>query len=210
VSERAVAPGYALKDGTSMAAPYVAGVAALVLAANGNALSPYQVLRQITNTAIDTGSAGRDDASGHGIVNPRAAVTLRAPEDDTDEVNDDIKWVRDVVRLQAVRRPVVVRATIDQHEDADDVYAVRLRRGERLRVTMTRTRGMLDLYLWDTGTRTVATGDRNVARHLVRYRRGGVRPSVIAYRATRAGVHYVNVFARRGGGPYTLRLVRGG
>ena len=210
VTERVVAPGYALKDGTSMAAPYVSGVAALVLGANRGDLSAYQVLRQITNTAIDTGPAGRDDASGHGIVNPRAAVTLRAPEDDTEEVNDDVKWVMGVTRLQAARRPVTVRATADQHEDADDVYAVRLRRGERLRITLSRSRGMLDLYLWNTGTRTVATGDVNLARHLVRYRRGSNRRSVIAYRATRTGMHYVNVFARRGGGAYTLGLVRGG
>ena len=51
VTDRAVAPGYALKDGTSMAAPYVTGVASLVMAANGGRLSPYQVARQITNTA---------------------------------------------------------------------------------------------------------------------------------------------------------------
>lgn len=210
VTERAVAPGYALKDGTSMAAPYVAGVASLVQGANGNALSPYQVLTQINNTATDIGRRGRDDTSGHGVVNPGAAVTLNAPADDPDEVNDDVKWLSGVTRLAPRGRALVVDAAVDSVEDPDDVYAVRLARGERLRVTLTRTRGQFDLYVWNTGTRTVSTGDVNLARHLVRYTRGSNRPGVAVYRARRAGVHYVNVFARRGAGPYTLRLVRGG
>ncbi|WP_217923382.1 S8 family peptidase [Miltoncostaea oceani] len=210
VTERVVTPGYALKDGTSMAAPYVAGVASLVQGANGNALSPFQVLTQITNTATDIGRRGRDDTSGHGVVNPGAAVTLNAPEDDPGEVNDDVKWLAGVTRLGETGRPVEIDAAVDSVEDPDDVYAVRLARGERLRVTLTRRRGQFDLYVWNTGTRTVATGDVNLARHLVRYKRGSSRPGVAVYRAERAGIHYVNVFARRGAGPYTLRLVRGG
>ncbi|CAN0466928.1 unnamed protein product, partial [Phaeothamnion confervicola] len=131
--ERVVAPGYALKNGTSMAAPYVSGVAALVMAANGNTLTPYQVERQIENTAIDTGPTGRDDTSGYGIVNPRAAVTLRSPQDDTEEINDDIKWLPRSPGLQELGRPSVIHATSDQNDDPDDVYAIRLRRGERVR-----------------------------------------------------------------------------
>ena len=110
VTEREVAPGYALKDGTSMAAPYVSGVAALVMAANGNALSPYQVLRQIENTANDLGPAGRDNVNGYGVVNPRAAVTLPGPADDVDEVNDDVKWLKGSIRLTEAK-PLVVTAT---------------------------------------------------------------------------------------------------
>ncbi len=210
VTERAVAPGYALKDGTSMAAPYVAGVASLVQAANGGTLSPFQVAQQITNTATDIGPRGRDDRTGHGVVNPRAAVTLRTPADDTEEVNDDVKWIRGTTRIAETGRPLLLRATAHSVEDPDDVYAVRLVRGQRLRVTLTRARGQFDLYLWNTGTRTVATGDANLARHLVRYRRGTSGRSVVVYRARRTGLHYVNVFARRGAGPYTLRMIRGG
>lgn len=210
VTERVVAPGYALKDGTSMAAPYVAGVASLVLGANNGALSPFQLLHQITNTATDIGRRGRDDRTGHGVVNPRAAVTLTAPADDGEEVNDDVKWLRGATRLNQTGRPLVVRATVDEIEDPDDVYAVRLVKGQRLRLTLKRSRGQFDVYLWNTGTRTVATGDANLDRHLVRYRRGTSGRSVVVYRAERSGLHYVNVFARRGAGPYTLRMVTGG
>ena len=58
ISDRVVQPGYALKDGTSMSAPFVTGVAALVMAANPGGLSPWQVLRQIENTARTSGRAG--------------------------------------------------------------------------------------------------------------------------------------------------------
>jgi subtilisin family serine protease len=212
VGERATGPrsGYALKDGTSMAAPYVAGVAALVMASNDGLLSPYQVMRQIENTAVDLPPGGRDASSGAGIVNPRAAVTLTAPADDTGEVNDDVKWVTGTKRLKEVGRTLRLEATADRVEDPDDVYAVRLRRGERLRIVLTYGRGRLDLYLWRPGTRTVATGRGNVARNLIRYRGGASKRKVIVYRATRAGRHFVNVFARRGAADYAVDLVRGG
>jgi subtilisin family serine protease len=207
VSERVVRPGYALKDGTSMAAPFVAGVAALVMASNRGALSGYQVMSQIQNTATDIGSRGRDDFSGHGVVNPRAAVTLNAPADDTDEVNDDVKWVSRAISLNQ-RRPATIKASADRVEDPDDVYAVRLRKGERLRMDLFHRRGTLDLYLWNPGTRTVSTGENNLARHLVRFRSGVKRRTVMTVTAPKAGRYYVNVFARAGKSTYTLRLTR--
>ncbi|MBY0395383.1 MAG: S8 family serine peptidase, partial [Thermoleophilia bacterium] len=209
VAERSVAAGYALKDGTSMAAPYVAGVAALIQAANGNALSPHQVAAQIVNTATDVAPRGRDDMSGYGIVNPRAAVTLRPPADDVAEVNDDVKWLTGAKRL-AARRPQVIRATIDRDRDPDDVYAVFLRRGDRLRATLSHRRGVLDLYLWGPGTRTVTTSRANLRRNLIAFRGGRTpRTKAIVHRAERTGRYYVNVFARRGAGEYRLAIRRG-
>ena len=65
--------GYAYGDGTSMASPYVAAAAALVRSANGG-LSESAVVTDLTTTATDLGPAGRDDASGSGLVNPLKAV----------------------------------------------------------------------------------------------------------------------------------------
>ena len=209
VTERVVRPGYALKDGTSMSAPYVSGVAALVMGSNGNALSPYQVARQIENTAVDIGAAGRDNATGYGIVNPRAAATLRAPADDASEVNDDIKWLTGSKRLQQKGPPLTVEATIDRFDDPDDVYAVTMNRGERLSVTLTYRRGISDLYLWRPGTTTVRTQSASYKRNLIRYRGGSRKTKRIVYVAKKNGRHFVNVYARRGGTDYTVSLRRG-
>lgn len=64
---------YAQFDGTSVASPYAAGVAALVLSRNPtlNAAQVDAILRQ---TAIDLGPAGYETSYGHGVVKARAAL----------------------------------------------------------------------------------------------------------------------------------------
>ncbi|MFT5150612.1 MAG: serine protease [Planctomycetota bacterium] len=66
---------YGFYQGTSMAAPHVAGVAALMLAIDPD-LTPGQIESFLTQTATDLGAPGRDDIFGHGLVNAFAAVSL--------------------------------------------------------------------------------------------------------------------------------------
>ena len=67
---------YALQ-GTSMATPHVAGVAALVYA---NGVHDPDAIRSILNsTAKDLGPSGRDNTFGHGLVDPVAALNKKAP-----------------------------------------------------------------------------------------------------------------------------------
>jgi serine protease len=66
---------YGAKMGTSMAAPHVSGVLALMLALYPE-LSPTQVEFLLEDGTItdDLGAAGRDDQFGHGLINARKAV----------------------------------------------------------------------------------------------------------------------------------------
>lgn len=64
---------YATVWGTSFAAPTVAGVLALMFAANGD-LTPQQAMSILNTTATDMGSVGRDKFFGYGKVNAAAAV----------------------------------------------------------------------------------------------------------------------------------------
>lgn len=66
-------------DGTSMSAPHVAGVAALVRALRPD-LNADQILALLAATATDLGAAGRDPIYGHGLVNAYAAAAAAVPE----------------------------------------------------------------------------------------------------------------------------------
>jgi serine protease len=65
---------YYFYQGTSMASPHVAALAALLLTKDGE-LTVEQLYTTLTDTADDLGSTGRDDYYGHGLINPAAALS---------------------------------------------------------------------------------------------------------------------------------------
>jgi len=65
--------GYDIWSGTSMAAPNVAGVVALIKELHPE-YTPQQIRSVLCETARDAGDIGRDDYFGYGIVNAYAAV----------------------------------------------------------------------------------------------------------------------------------------
>lgn len=65
--------GYAVWDGTSMAAPLVSGVAALVKAQNPD-LTPDEIAEILDNTSTDILTQGKDLQSGYGIINAYKAI----------------------------------------------------------------------------------------------------------------------------------------
>lgn len=73
-------PGQWLADGTSYAAPFVAGVAALVRAYRPH-LTADQVRHRLTVTADHPAAALPDPELGWGTVDPMAAVTTILPEE---------------------------------------------------------------------------------------------------------------------------------
>ena len=73
----ALGSGYSRPDGTSFAAPIVAGVAALAWSVNPD-LRPSTIVNALTGTANDLGPDAKADWYGNGLVNPGAAVQTAA------------------------------------------------------------------------------------------------------------------------------------
>lgn len=70
---------YDYYDGTSMATPHVAGVAALLFAASGTNTSASEIRNILDNSAHDLGTAGRDQYYGYGLVNASAGLSMVVP-----------------------------------------------------------------------------------------------------------------------------------
>ncbi|MDP2661139.1 MAG: S8 family serine peptidase [Dehalococcoidia bacterium] len=68
---------FVIANGTSQAAPHVAGLANLIWSVNPN-LTNAQVANIITSTAVDLGPPGKDNEYGYGIIDARAAVARAA------------------------------------------------------------------------------------------------------------------------------------
>ena len=66
--------GYGILSGTSMAGPHVAGIIALMRAANPEA-DVLTIKQTLLETAVDMALPGDDDASGHGYIDGFAAVS---------------------------------------------------------------------------------------------------------------------------------------
>ncbi|WP_078960003.1 type VII secretion-associated serine protease mycosin [Streptomyces sp. NRRL B-24085] len=92
--------GNCVDQGTSFAAPYVAGVAALIRAKHPE-WSYEQVITQIEQTA-DRTKAGRDDFVGWGVIDPAAAVNddMTTPSADGPKP-DSVGHVGDSADVQA-------------------------------------------------------------------------------------------------------------
>jgi subtilisin family serine protease len=203
-------------QGTSFAAPQVSAAAAVLIAVRPN-LSPEQVTVLLTRTAHDvngaTGCAGcatqRDALSGWGRLDVTAALkqllSAGPPPPDRFEPNDDAG--KDAAALWGRRSRL--QATLDFWDDQNDVYAIRLKRRQRVYVSVRGPAGTdTNLILWRPGTAQV---DDLASLDLVA--RQAARPGpreYLPYRAPRAGTYYVQVkLGSRGAGRYRLTIVKG-
>jgi serine protease len=73
------ASGYEAWDGTSMAAPHVSGVAALIWSAFPD-LTNQEIRTVLATTALDLGDLGRDIKFGYGLVQAKDALDYLSPK----------------------------------------------------------------------------------------------------------------------------------
>ncbi|HYD48487.1 MAG TPA: S8 family serine peptidase [Terriglobales bacterium] len=100
-----VADKYARTSGTSMAAPHVSGVAALVLGRNPG-FSRVEVTQVLIDSAQNVGEPGWDRTSGHGRVDAAAAVAVQhTPVGQIESPEND-------ARIYPWQFPIVIRGVI--------------------------------------------------------------------------------------------------
>jgi len=207
---------YRLAQGTSFAAPQVSAAAAMLLGLRPS-LRPEQVTFILQRTTSDSDAVtgcpacaiGRDALTGWGRLDVAAAIAgLRGaiPQRDRHETNDDTG--SRAFRLSGSTRRL--SATVDYWDDQDDVYAVRLKRGQRVYVGLTGVDRSTDLTLalWRPSTPSI-TGVRFQRFRVALSARPGGR-EYLSFRAKIAGWHFVHVRASSPGWtPYRLTIVKG-
>ncbi len=119
---------YVLASGTSMACPQVAGVAALILAAN-NSLTAVRVRSILAASALDMGEVGRDVIFGYGFVSAYRALELAASMRAA-EVGQEAGALRATI----CRGPVFLSGQSGRISDIQGRRVGRLKAGEWLNV----------------------------------------------------------------------------
>jgi serine protease AprX len=166
--------GYVTHSGTSASAPLIAGVAALILSANGN-LSPSQVRRTLFGTLSirDYGRLGLDNDWGRGLSLPYEAIKW-AGAYRTNGFSDGLKTL---YRYGRATNP----AAVDWGFDVTDIAAP---------VAVT-----LVVENW-TLTRNFDISLLDPAGHVVATSAGVLRQKAIAYEPIVAGTYKVRVTPR--------------
>jgi subtilisin family serine protease len=132
--------GYGVANGSSFAAPAVAGAAAL-LAQIRPTLTIQQRFDVLRKSATDVPPAGRDDETGYGLLNVQNAMNLAVPpRQSSPEVDDDPYYVRGTnagghPTLLTRTRKIRLVGEVSPAKDPSDVYPVRIKKGERLTVS---------------------------------------------------------------------------
>jgi subtilisin family serine protease len=209
-------PDYRRAEGTSFAAPQVAAAAAVLLSVRPE-LAPDQVAALLERSAADANATNgcrrcplqRDALSGWGRLDVMAALGALEgplPEADRYEANDSAGDGAYVLWGSSRR----VQATLDFFDDPSDVYAVKLRVGQRLVARLgSTTRTNANLVLWRPGSEQLDTLNESVIRHRAAVAARPGPNEVLRFVADQAGWWYLQVkLSSTGSGPYTLSLAK--
>ena len=138
----------AFMQGTSMATPHVAGVAALIYA-NG-ITEPDEIREALNSTADDLGKKGWDSAYGHGLVNPVAALEFKG----NGKVAGKLEILNPKIRALSASRAVVTWQTTkpgtSMLKGSDGFKEKTMHKVTRHKVTVSGTKGKKVTYTFGT------------------------------------------------------------
>lgn len=213
-------PDHDVWDGTSMAAPLVAGIAGLVLDQNPS-YTPLQVKNAIMNSvdhpaSLDLYTAwGRVTGVGtralsgrftrtQGRVNALTALT-GSVVDATPSTDGNVDGAVAITRS--------ARGRVSWPTDVNDVYRKRLRRGHRYRVVLDGPRGTdIDLWVFAPGSKEIwqfTPGCFVQDRACPALRAASVSPDAherVVFRADRTGAHFLVANGFYAAGRYRLAI----
>ena len=202
---------YDLFSGTSMAAPHVAGVAALVQSERPG-LSPEALRRALLRSVDSPAKLSLASGRNPGIVT-RTAGRVNAADALTVPAGPGFGATDGTIRdSQRIRRKSSGR--LHGLVDYNDVFRRRLRHGVRMVVTLRSADDPFDLYVWKEGTKEIwqleepcFTGARGCA--LLDWVAGSDATKRIRFKVGRTGTYFFHVSARnRERGHYSLRVHR--
>jgi serine protease len=193
------ADNYAGYQGTSMATPHVAGVAALMLARNG-ALTPDDIEAKLKSTA--RAFPGTCSQCGTGIVDAGAAVaaatTATAPTISETESNNTISTANAIATAGTT-----VNGNLSASTDTD-YFVVQLPAGKTLTATLTQglSTNDFDLYIYNSAGTQLALSENGT---------GATDTASVSNTTTATSARYVRVKYYAGGtgatnGKYTLKM----
>ena len=160
--------GFSSVDGTSFAAPLVAGAAAWVWTARPT-LDNTQLFQLLTRSAADRGSAGWDPDYGYGLLDLPAALAMATPAADPQEPNEDVDEVRSGGPFGTQPNPPLrvgtLSARIDAVDDPRDVYRIALPAHKRITVRVSAPG--LTLTIWGPRTTSVLESRPDRKRDLI-------------------------------------------
>ena len=192
------ASGYGTAQGTSFSAAAVAGAAALIWSLRPalNAQQLFAVMR--TGAVKDLSLPGHDDDSGFGLLDVATGVGSAEPLKQAREVDDDVHWLKQspkkhVRYLNKVRR-ATIRSAVAVGSDPQDVYPVRLKRGQTLKLSGEAKGGVIAIAIWRPKTGAFDVG-KGRTTHRIADSKGVTASPRASARATTTGTYYVSVEA---------------
>jgi subtilisin family serine protease len=189
--------GFGAESGTSMASPFVAGVAGLLRSANP-AWTPVQTQNAILNGVDEGMPAGRSLTNGR--VNALASLTSSTA---------DATPRHDGVMSGAVSISYRKQGALSVPKDMNDIYEKRLRKGKVYAALLdVPARRDFDLFVWKPGAQDTFPTDYGCGGLSCFLRAAGVegkgRDEYVRFKAPKTGVYYFHVNGYKGKGGYTL------